>query len=83
MFGLLHNLYVYLKQKSERKIVLVTLGLDNAGKTTIINTIQGLLDKEVSPTFGFNTHSLTEGKYKVRMCAEWGCAHIALSARHG
>lgn len=43
MFGLLHNLYKYLKKKSERKVTFVLLGLDNAGKTTLLNTINGQL----------------------------------------
>lgn len=66
MFSLLANLYDYVKAKSERKLTLVALGLDNAGKTTIINSVQGLLDREVSPTFGFQSQTLTEGKYKVQ-----------------
>jgi ADP-ribosylation factor-like protein 13B len=65
MFGLLFNLYNYVQKKSERKVTLITLGLDGAGKTTAINTIQGELEKEVSPTFGFNAQTLKEGKYKV------------------
>lgn len=43
MFGLLQNLYKYLKEKAERKICLVILGVDNAGKTTLLNTVQGEL----------------------------------------
>jgi len=66
MFGLLYNLYSHVRKKTERKLTLVALGLDNAGKTTLINTLNGELDKEVSPTFGFQSASLTEGKYKVR-----------------
>ena len=65
MFGLLSNLYHYIKKKNERKLTLVVLGLDGAGKTTSINTIRGELDKEVTPTFGFNATTTEEGKYKV------------------
>ena len=67
MFNLLANLYHYVKKHSERKLTLVVLGLDNAGKTTCINTIRGEIDKEVTPTFGFNASTTEEGKYKVCM----------------
>ena len=67
MFGLLHNLYKYIKKKNERKLTLVLIGLDGAGKTTAINTIRGELDKEVTPTFGFQAQMTDEGKYKVSL----------------
>lgn len=33
----------------------MVLGLDAAGKTTLLNTLKGELGKEVAPTFGFKT----------------------------
>lgn len=67
MFGLLYNLYKYLREKSERKITLVLLGLDNAGKTTILNSLKGEFGVETSPTYGFDSSWFVEGKYKVHM----------------
>lgn len=55
MFGLLHNLFKYVKVSRERRITFVVLGLDAAGKTTLLNTLKGELGKEVAPTFGFKT----------------------------
>ena len=69
MFGLIYNLYQYIKKKNERKLTLVLIGLDGAGKTTAINTIRGELDKEVTPTFGFQAQTTDEGKYKVCLMA--------------
>lgn len=67
MFGLLYNLYKYLKEKSERTITLVLLGIDNAGKTTMFNTLNGEFGVETSPTYGFDSSCFIEGKYKVRL----------------
>ncbi|GLI62211.1 hypothetical protein VaNZ11_004802 [Volvox africanus] len=67
MFGLLYNFYKFCKKKSERKITLALLGLDNAGKTTLLNTIKGQIQQETSPTFGFNSSTLDEGKYKIEV----------------
>lgn len=55
MFGLLYNLFKYVKVARERRITFVVLGLDAAGKTTLLNTLKGELGKEVAPTFGFKT----------------------------
>ncbi|MEW5300906.1 MAG: hypothetical protein WDW36_003799 [Sanguina aurantia] len=65
MFGLLHNLFKYVKVSRERRITFVVLGLDAAGKTTLLNTLKGELGKEVAPTFGFKTEEMGEGKYTV------------------
>ena len=35
-----------------------TRGLDNAGKTTVVKRIAGEDISEISPTLGFNIHSL-------------------------
>lgn len=67
MFGLLHNLYKYCKAKAERKLTLALLGVDNAGKTTLLNTALGELDKETTPTFGFNSSTMKEGKYTIQV----------------
>ncbi|GFR50683.1 hypothetical protein Agub_g12935, partial [Astrephomene gubernaculifera] len=67
MFGLLFNFYNFCKKKTERKITLALLGLDNAGKTTLLNTLKGEVDQDTTPTFGFNSSTLHEGKYKIEV----------------
>eukprot|EP00798_Chlamydomonas_sp_ICE-L_P018885 gene18885-25443_t len=54
MFGLMSNFYHWAKAKREKRVTLILIGLDNAGKSTLLNTIQGELDKETAPTMGFN-----------------------------
>nr|A8INQ0.1 RecName: Full=ADP-ribosylation factor-like protein 13B; Short=CrArl13B [Chlamydomonas reinhardtii] len=67
MFGLLVNFYRFCRKKTERKITIALLGLDNAGKTTLLNSIQGEVDRDTTPTFGFNSTTLNEGKYKIEV----------------
>eukprot|EP00798_Chlamydomonas_sp_ICE-L_P003193 gene3193-13210_t len=54
MFGLMNNLYHWVQKKREKRVTLILIGLDNAGKTTLLNTVQGELAKETAPTMGFN-----------------------------
>ena len=42
-----------VKQK-EKELRLLILGLDNAGKTTIMKRVSGEDVSEISPTVGFN-----------------------------
>lgn len=58
--GLLFSTIMQLfeTQKQEKRIVMV--GLDNAGKTTILNRLSGDdITKDAHPTIGFNTRSIT------------------------
>eukprot|EP00899_Mesostigma_viride_P012279 jgi/Mesvir1/21051/Mv16542-RA.1 len=65
MFGLMKNLYHYLKEVRERKVTLVLIGLDNAGKTTTLGNIRGQIPAIITPTFGFNTGSAVQGRYFI------------------
>lgn len=42
-------------------------GLDNAGKTTILNRINGEDISKISPTLGFNIKTLEHGAYKLNI----------------
>jgi len=54
MFSVAHNLYSLCSRRSDRKYTIVILGIDNAGKTTLVNTLKGeVTDPEAgNPTFG-------------------------------
>ncbi|KAG2496914.1 hypothetical protein HYH03_004920 [Edaphochlamys debaryana] len=67
MFGLIYNLYKFCKKKAERKITIALLGLDNAGKTTLLNALKGEVEADTTPTFGFNTSTLQDGKYTIEV----------------
>ncbi|KAK2580380.1 hypothetical protein KPH14_006135 [Odynerus spinipes] len=55
------------KHNSEKTITLLIVGLDNAGKTLILNHICGDPDKHVLPTMGFKTVCLKYKSYAVKI----------------
>nr|XP_004663363.2 ADP-ribosylation factor-like protein 13B isoform X1 [Jaculus jaculus] len=48
-----------------RKVTLVMVGLDNAGKTATAKGIQGEQPEDVAPTVGFSKIDLRQGKFDV------------------
>ncbi|XP_078033249.1 ADP-ribosylation factor-like protein 2 [Augochlora pura] len=55
------------KKCSEKTIILLIVGLDNAGKTSVLNRISGESDRNVLPTIGFRTVSLKYKSYTVKI----------------
>ncbi|XP_028837401.1 ADP-ribosylation factor-like protein 13B isoform X3 [Denticeps clupeoides] len=54
-----------LRRKCRRKVTLVMVGLDNAGKTATVRGIQGESPVDVAPTVGFSKVDLKQGKFEV------------------
>ncbi|XP_007664811.2 ADP-ribosylation factor-like protein 13B isoform X2 [Ornithorhynchus anatinus] len=48
-----------------RKVTLVMVGLDNAGKTATAKGIQGECPEDVAPTVGFSKIDLRQGRFEV------------------
>uniref|UniRef100_A0A3P8V2A4 ADP-ribosylation factor-like 13b n=1 Tax=Cynoglossus semilaevis TaxID=244447 RepID=A0A3P8V2A4_CYNSE len=67
MFSLMANCCNWLKRWREpaRKVTLVMVGLDNAGKTATVRGIQGENPDDVAPTVGFSKVDLKQGKFEV------------------
>ncbi|XDV26336.1 hypothetical protein PO909_030082 [Leuciscus waleckii] len=67
MFNLMANCCNWLKQWREpaRKVTLLMVGLDNAGKTATVRGIQGESPLNVAPTVGFSKVDLKQGKFEV------------------
>ncbi|XP_012258851.2 ADP-ribosylation factor-like protein 2 [Athalia rosae] len=55
-----------LKQK-EKEVRILMLGLDNAGKTTILKRMIGEPIDTISPTLGFNIKTLEHRGYKLNI----------------
>ncbi|KAI8145023.1 ADP-ribosylation factor-like protein 2-like protein [Fennellomyces sp. T-0311] len=51
----------------EKEIRILMLGLDNAGKTTILKRINGEAIDTISPTLGFNIKTLQHDEYKLNI----------------
>ncbi|XP_067116420.1 ADP-ribosylation factor-like protein 13B isoform X2 [Osmerus mordax] len=67
MFSLMANCCNWMKRWREpaRKVTLVMVGLDNAGKTATVRGIQGESPEDVAPTVGFSKVDLKQGKFEV------------------
>lgn len=68
MFHLAQNFLNWVQVRREYRITITILGLNNAGKTSILNVIRGAPDASVAPTTGFNKHDLEEGSLKLIFC---------------
>ncbi|KAG8995775.1 ADP-ribosylation factor-like protein 2 [Tulasnella sp. JGI-2019a] len=55
------------QRQKEREMRILFLGLDNAGKTTIIKRLNGDDITTVSPTLGFEIKSFVHGKYTLNI----------------
>ncbi len=54
-------------KQREKEMRLLILGLDNAGKTTILKKFNGEDISTISPTLGFNIKTLEHGRYKLNV----------------
>ncbi|KAG8830382.1 ADP-ribosylation factor-like protein 2 [Serendipita sp. 405] len=55
-------------RRKERQMRILFLGLDNAGKTTIVKKLNNEDVSTVSPTLGFNIKTFVHGKYTLNIC---------------
>ncbi|KAM6439249.1 ADP-ribosylation factor-like protein 13B [Rhynochetos jubatus] len=53
--------------REERKVTLMMVGLDNAGKTATVRGIQGESPEDVAPTVGFSKIHLQQGRFEVTL----------------
>ncbi|EFN89256.1 ADP-ribosylation factor-like protein 13B [Harpegnathos saltator] len=63
-------------RSTERTIILLIVGLDNAGKSLILNHISGDPDQNVLPTMGFRMVSLKHKSYLVKIYDVGGSSQI-------
>ncbi|KAI0299754.1 GTP-binding protein [Multifurca ochricompacta] len=54
-------------RRKEREMRILFLGLDNAGKTTILKKLNDEDITSVSPTFGFNIKTFVHGRYTLNI----------------
>lgn len=54
-------------KEKEKEMRLLILGLDNAGKTTILKKFNGEDIDKISPTLGFNIKTLHYLEYKLNI----------------
>lgn len=60
-------------KQAEKEMRILVLGLDNAGKTTVIKKLMGEAIDTISPTLGFNIVSLV-----FKKCVPFGAPTLVL-----
>ncbi|XP_071948226.1 ADP-ribosylation factor-like protein 3 [Antedon mediterranea] len=63
LLGLLRK----LKSEPDKELKVLLLGLDNAGKTTILKALAGEDYTKITPTQGFNVKSVSTSKWKLNV----------------
>ncbi len=74
--GLL-NLLRNLRQDTSKEAQILVLGLDNAGKTTILKKLSEEEITQIKPTQGFNIKSLVSSYFKPY----WGVFQISMTKK--
>ncbi|EFJ26161.1 ARF-like GTPase [Selaginella moellendorffii] len=54
-------------KRKEKEMRILMVGLDNAGKTTIVKRMNGEDISDISPTLGFNIKTMRYGKYRLNI----------------
>eukprot|EP00923_Selenidium_pygospionis_P010156 GHVN01017647.1.p1 GENE.GHVN01017647.1~~GHVN01017647.1.p1 ORF type:complete len:185 (-),score=39.52 GHVN01017647.1:157-711(-) len=54
-------------REREKEMRILMLGLDNAGKTTVVKRMNGEDITRISPTLGFEIKTLTHGRFKLNI----------------
>lgn len=73
LLGLLRKL-----KRTDKEARILVLGLDNAGKTTILRKLSNEDAKDIMPTQGFNIKSLTQKGFKLNMWDIGGYVYFLL-----
>eukprot|EP00736_Rhodelphis_marinus_P003127 Rmarinus@m.25279 len=77
MFTLLHNGYKWFKKKQEKSAVVILVGLDGAGKSTLMHGIRGeVCASEPVPTVGFDTKTMAKDNFTFTLFDVGGGVHI-------
>ncbi len=67
MFTLCKNFVKWVKKRREKNVTIIILGLDNAGKTTLLHGLKNELpEADVIPTMGFSSSKLKSGPFTLQ-----------------
>ena len=66
MFTLAGNFARWMKKKKEKNLTILLLGLDNAGKSTLLFGLKDQLPDTVTPTIGFRPSTVVRDKYTIQ-----------------
>ncbi|KAK2570666.1 ADP-ribosylation factor-like protein 13B [Acropora cervicornis] len=69
MLSLMANCFTWIKQRREpsKKVTLLMVGLDNAGKTSTVADLTGESTDGIVPSIGFQNSSFSLYKFQVTL----------------
>ncbi|CAH3146623.1 unnamed protein product [Porites lobata] len=78
MIGLMANCFSWVKRRREpwKKVTILMVGLDNAGKTSTVADLTGETTDGITPTIGFSNSSFSLHRFHVSLFDVGGGARI-------
>ena len=67
MMGFINRVLAWIKnQLFNKELEIAIVGLQNAGKTTLVKAVtDGVFDEDTIPTIGFNHHEIKKGNNNI------------------
>jgi len=76
MFGLMRNFYRWCRHRKEVVVTVALLGVDNAGKSTVLSRMKGEFQEFIAPTIGFASEVIKQGSNTIKLYDLGGGANI-------
>lgn len=72
----MRNFYKWIKHSKEKVVTVALLGIDNAGKSSILACMKGEYQEFIAPTIGFSSDVIKHGAHTIKVYDLGGGANI-------